>query len=411
MNRKILTLCLAGMLICLCSCQSTANQNTPANSSSSAAASVSAIETASHLEIPVTALRKTVRELEQAPYFSGVDLSDMLGKTAPDTFYHRDGYLLFSTLRLKLGDNLELAFVGNSEDIKQMRLQEFRIKNLETYPFGSHVVNFSQNRPVSDLVADGVFDYKYYGPTNDEGYIETIGVFTFDLRSGEAWTDYAHAAVAEYQSNEEGNVLWFHDDLGVSNFWRCLDSVAEYCEGEQQSTGDYIYNILHNGSEVIEDILEQDGDFYTGRLRDMDAGMIYETELLLEGGCIDVYGVYEDVYEGYDDVGYSEDPSQLVPDNSIAYFRFQSEVGKYVVKNGEYVRTEIWSWTNNTVKQYSSTGAPMDTTSDPNLPPVQQNMSLFLPYSFAAVNCPYTACSPDILQMPLNQAMFSTTGN
>lgn len=95
---------------------------------------------------------------------------------------------------------------------------------------------------------------------------------------------------------------------------------------------------------------------------------------------------YEEEYGG------EEEPS--VPDGMVAYFRFMYDVGQYVTKDGQYVLTSSWSW-----------------SEDGDFPPQKTLFSILLPKTIDAVDCPYTSCSERVLNMDLGEAMFSSYDN
>lgn len=102
--------------------------------------------------------------------------------------------------------------------------------------------------------------------------------------------------------------------------------------------------------------------------------------IYLDDGTV-VYTLYRDIdsprYEDrfdepefypneYDDLYLSTAPA----DGTISYFRFTTEVGQYVVQNGNYVLVNAWTWTNNEVAQYGVSGNPISWHTNRALPPV-----------------------------------------
>lgn len=136
------------------------------------------------------------------------------------------------------------------------------------------------------------------------------------------------------------------------------------------------------------------------------AGWGNEWKLLISGEYSDSFSYQsENYYSDYDE------NVNIVPDGTIAYFRFSNDIGKYVVSGGNYILQDTWSWTNNEIVRYDSSGRPTQWQTNNQLPPVATTYSALLPNSFSALNCPYTSCSSSVLSMSLATAVFSVANN
>lgn len=118
---------------------------------------------------------------------------------------------------------------------------------------------------------------------------------------------------------------------------------------------------------------------------------------------------YED-YENYGDYGDSEQEN-TVPDGTVAYFRFATEIGKYQVENGQYVLKKGWTWTNNEVIKWDNNGRPTVRDSNNSLPPVEDVFFVCLPKSFSASDCPYEPCPAETVNDSYSNAMIFTHSN
>lgn len=122
----------------------------------------------------------------------------------------------------------------------------------------------------------------------------------------------------------------------------------------------------------------------------------------------------EELYEKYSESsggGGQSGSDSSVPDGTVAYFRFLTEIGKYKVENGQYVLQQAWSWVNNEVVDWDSTGRPTRRTTNNSLPPVETNIYYCLPDSFSATDCPYESCPSSTIDEGYRTAMFSTQDN
>jgi len=150
----------------------------------------------------------------------------------------------------------------------------------------------------------------------------------------------------------------------------------------------------------------------------------YETEAIYLDDGAEVYTFYRDIdsprYEDYLTEPEFTPGEYDVPDQAdapaegtIAYFRFLTEVGQYVVQDGNYVLTNAWTWANNEVVQYGSNGRPINYRTNNALPPVSMAIEIrvALPLSFSATEAAYQPCSEDVLEMGFDRAQIATCNN
>lgn len=216
----------------------------------------------------------------------------------------------------------------------------------------------------------------------------------------------------EYELTEclYGTYYWEDDDTPLVIEELTFDGREYRVHAMREYIGYDALSVLFSYADEPEQLYQlnkcvggSDPYFYSVEVYPLDDGSSTGERIANEYSWAELEAMYE--------AAEPEPDVSTVPDGTVAYFRFQTEIGKYKVRNGQYVLQQAWTWINNEITQWDNTGRPVRRKTNNSLPPVETNVYYFLPDSFSADNCPYKSCPSSTIDDGYSTAMFSTQDN